>query len=102
MAQAGLRLLEKTLGFRYIARTRRDDVIALFGSHARDEAAADSDVDVFIDLAPDVAFGLVPSMDAFDTIQKAVGPDVDVGYSTRDGLSPYVRAGIEREAIRAF
>jgi predicted nucleotidyltransferase len=57
---------------------RRDDVIArlkqtepalrgfgvaalyLFGSHARDEAKPDSDVDVFIDVAPDAAFSLSP------------------------------------------
>jgi uncharacterized protein len=57
---------------------------------------------VFIDLAPDAAFGLVPYMVTFDTIQKAMGPGVDVGYSTREGLSPYIRAEVEREAIRIF
>jgi hypothetical protein len=62
---------------------RRDDVIAklketepvlrgfgvaalyLFGSHARDEASPDSDVDVFIDVAPGAAFGLRPYMGTF-------------------------------------
>ena len=55
---------------------RRDDVIAklketepvlrgfgvaalyLFGSHVRDEAGPDSDIDVFVDVAPGAAFGL--------------------------------------------
>lgn len=99
---------------------RRDDVIArlkttepalrscgvaalyLFGSHARDEAGADSDVDVFVDPAADVAFGLVPYVDAYQAIRNAVGENIDVGYSTRDGLSPYVRTNVEREAIRVF
>ena len=99
---------------------RRDDVIArlketepalrafgvaalyLFGSHARGEGRPDSDVDVFVDVAPDAAFGLVPYVSTFDTIRKAVGEGVEVGYSTRDGLSPYIRADVEREAIRVF
>src|SRR5712672_3582205 len=99
---------------------RRDDVITklketepvlrgfgvaalyLFGSHARDEASTASDVDVFIDPAPGAEFGFLPYMDAFETIQKAVGDGVEVGYSTRDGLSPYIRADVEREAVRVF
>jgi hypothetical protein len=41
-------------------------------------------------------------MDAYETIRKSVGEEIDVGYSTRDGLSPYIRAKVEREAIRVF
>src|ERR1043165_4185874 len=99
---------------------RRDDVIArlketepalrgfggaalyLFGSHGRDEANTESDVDVFVDPASDDAFGFIPFMDTLETIQKAVGEGVEVGYSTRDGLSKYIRADVEREAIRIF
>ena len=72
----------------------------LFGSHARDEAKPDSDVDVFID--PDASFGFLPFMDAYQTIQKVFGEDVEVGYSTRTGLSPYIVGGVEREAVRIF
>ena len=99
---------------------RRDDVIArlketepalrrfgvaalyLFGSHARDEAGEDSDVDVFVDPASDDRFGFIEFMDAYDAIRKTVGEHVDVGYSTRHGLSPYVRPIVENEAIRIF
>jgi uncharacterized protein len=99
---------------------RRDDIIArlkntepklrqvgvaalyLFGSHARDEAQPDSDVDVFVDPASDTSFDFLKYMDAYDTIRKSVGADIEVGYSTRDGLSPYVRANVEQEAIRVF
>jgi uncharacterized protein len=102
----------------YTQNMRRDDVIAklkqtepalrgfgvaalyLFGSHARDEARADSDIDVFIDVVPDAAFGLRPYMGAFETLKQAVGEKVD--YGTRNGLHPMLRPDIEREAIRIF
>jgi hypothetical protein len=29
-------------------------------------------------------------------------PGSKIGYSTRDGLSKYIRADVEREAIRVF
>jgi len=74
----------------------------LFGSHARGEAAADSDVDVFVDPAADEAFGFLQFMKAYRTIVEAVGPNVDVGYSTREGLSHYIRDSVEREARRIF
>jgi hypothetical protein len=110
--------MEKTRILAYIREMRRDDVIEklketepvlrrfgvaalyLFGSHARDEANPNSDVDVFIDIAPDAAFGLRPYMGAFETLKHAVGENVD--YGTRKGLHPLLRSDIEREAIRIF
>jgi predicted nucleotidyltransferase len=74
----------------------------LFGSHARDDARADSDVDVFVDPASDESFGFLQFMNAYETIRQTVGVGVEVGYSTRDGLSPYVRSQVESEAIRIF
>jgi predicted nucleotidyltransferase len=99
---------------------RRDEVIAklkeaeprlrafgvaalfLFGSHARDEARPDSDVDVFVDPASDASFGFLKYMDAYEAIRESVGDEVELGYSTRDGLSPYIRVDVEREAVRVF
>jgi uncharacterized protein len=99
---------------------RRDDVIArlratepalralgvaglyLFGSHVRDEAAPDSDVDVFVDPVSEDDFGFLPYMDAYRALQGAFGHRVDIGYSTRSGLSPYVRKDVERDALRIF
>jgi hypothetical protein len=104
----------------YIHNMRRDEVIAklkeaepalrgfgvgalyLFGSHARDEADPDSDVDVFIDPAPDRDFGFLSFMDAYQTIQKTFGEGIEVGYSTRTGLSPHIQGDVEREAVRIF
>jgi predicted nucleotidyltransferase len=110
--------MENSCRLAYIKTMRRDDVIAklketepvlrgfgvaalyLFGSHARDEASPDSDVDVFVDPAPDRAFGFMPFMDAYEALKQAVGEKVD--YGTRKGLHPLLRPDIEREAIRVF
>ncbi len=74
----------------------------LFGSMARGDAEADSDIDVFVDPASDEAFGFLNYMDAYEAIRRGLGEGAEIGYSTRDGLSPYVRGSIEREAIRIF
>jgi uncharacterized protein len=74
----------------------------LFGSHARGEAASDSDIDVFVDPKADETFGFLAFMKAYETIVDAVGPNVEVGYSTREGLSRYIRGSVEREATRIF
>jgi len=112
--------LENSCPLAYIQDMRRDEVIAklketepalrgfgvaalyLFGSHARDEAKSGSDMDVFVDPAPNRDFGFLPFMDAYETIQKAFGDAVEVGYSTRTGLSPYILSDVEREAVRIF
>ncbi len=74
----------------------------LFGSHARGDARADSDIDVFVDPISDDRFGFLQFMNAYETIRETMGEGVDIGYSTREGLSPYVRANVEREAFRIF
>ncbi len=113
-------MLEK-IGFSAILKPmRRADVIArlketesalratgvaalyLFGSHARDEASRESDVDVFVDPASDKDFGFIPFMEAYQALQNAFSHQVEIGYSTRTGLSPYVRQDVEHEAVRIF
>jgi hypothetical protein len=74
----------------------------LFGSHARDEAGTESDVDVFVDPAPGKDFGFLPFMEAYETLQNAFSHQVEIGYSTRTGLSRHIRQEVEREALRIF
>ena len=74
----------------------------LFGSHARDEAESGSDVDVFVDPAFDRDFGFLPFMAAYEILHKTFGDTVEIGYSTRTGLSPYILGDVEREAVRIF
>ncbi len=81
-------------------RARGGEALYLFGSHARDEASPDSDIDVFIDKDRSRPFGFDEFMDIYFLLQKQLGERVD--YGTREGLSPALRAEIEREAIRVF
>jgi predicted nucleotidyltransferase len=74
----------------------------LFGSHARGEAGPDSDIDVFVDPGNDDSFGFLEFMGAYDALRRKFGSDVDLGYSTRDGLSKHIRAAVERDAIKIF
>src|SRR5947209_14656681 len=113
--RAALRPVGDCSALAYIKSMRRDDVIArlketepalrgfgvaalyLFGSHARDEAKPDSDIDVFIDVAPDATFSLSPYMGVFRVLEDAFEHKAKIGYSTRDALSPYIRGDVERE-----
>jgi len=71
----------------------------LFGSYARDEAGSSSDVDVFVDKTPGSKFGFDEFMAAYELLQDAL-PGAEIQYGTREGLSKYIRADVEREAIR--
>ena len=81
-------------------RARGAVALYLFGSHACDEARADSDIDVFIDKDTCRKFGFDEFMDIYFLLQERVGANVD--YGTRDGLHPALRSEIEREAVRVF
>jgi uncharacterized protein len=81
-------------------RARGGQALYLFGSHARDEAGPDSDIDVFIDKDKSRQFGFDEFMDIYFLLRERLGERVD--YGTREGLSPALRAEIEREAIRIF
>lgn len=81
-------------------RERGVAALYLFGSHARDQARPDSDVDVFIDKDKTRKFGFDEFMDVYFLLQERLGAGVD--YGTREGLHPVLRPEIEREAIRVF
>ena len=81
-------------------RARGGEALYLFGSHARDEAGPDSDIDVFIDKDRSRQFGFNEFMDIYFLLRERLGESVD--YGTREGLSPALRAEIVREAIRVF
>jgi predicted nucleotidyltransferase len=72
----------------------------LFGSVARDEARAGSDVDVFVDPALDRRFGFDEFMAVYELLQERLGASVD--YTTRDGLHRRLRPAIEASAVRVF
>lgn len=70
----------------------------LFGSVARDEATAESDVDFLVELERPV--GLFPFLGLQDYLEALLGCSVDLG--TPNSLRPYLRETVLREAIRAI
>ena len=81
-------------------RARGVRSLYLFGSVARDEAEASSDIDVFVDPDPAVRFGFDEFMGVYELLQDRLGGKID--YTTRDGLHRRLRPDIEKTAIRVF
>lgn len=72
----------------------------LYGSHARDEASAASDVDVFIDRDPTRHFGFIELTELEFLLRDILGTKVDV--STRTGLQPAISPQIEQSAVKVL
>ena len=81
-------------------RTFGVDHLHLYGSHARDEAGRDSDVDVFVDRDPRQPFGFLEYTGLIHLLEDALGVEVDV--ATRTSLHPDLKQSIEASAIRVF
>ena len=92
---ARLKTVEPALRARGVAS------LYLFGSYGRDEASPASDIDVFVDAGDESFYDLSNFMGAYADLQAAF-PGSDIGYSTRAGLSKYVRPYVEQDAIRVF
>jgi uncharacterized protein len=71
----------------------------LFGSTVREEARADSDVDLFVDYERG-RFSLFDLMDIRDLASNILGHKADV--TTRDSLHKMLRPAIEASAMRIF
>ena len=74
----------------------------LYGSAARDEMQADSDVDLFLDYNrnADGTFSLIELIQLESHLKRLLQREVDL--TTRDGLHPLLRAEIERSSVRVF
>jgi len=71
----------------------------LFGSTARGEARAESDVDLFFD-HPEGSLGLFELMDIKEAAARILGCPTDI--MTRRSLHGLLRPGIEASAQRVF
>jgi predicted nucleotidyltransferase len=80
-------------------RSQGATALYLFGSTARDQADADSDVDMFIDFDVD-RFSFVELIRLREGLSAALGCPADL--ATRDGLHPRLRDAIESQALRVL
>jgi predicted nucleotidyltransferase len=91
---ATLRAHEAELRYRGIRHA------ALFGSVARGEATATSDIDLLIELDPEAPIGVFEYVDLTDFIGGLFPVRTDI--ANRDKLKPHVRPQAERDAVYAF
>lgn len=91
---AELKTLERPLRERGLA------ALALFGSTVRGTGRPDSDVDVLIDIDPNVRFSLIDLVSVKDFLEDKLGRTVDVAI--REGLDPAIRDQVIREARAIF
>ena len=74
--------------------------IAVFGSTARDEATAHSDVDILVEFDPEARVGLFAYVRLLDFLADIMGTRIDL--ATPAALRPEMRDQIVGEAVRAF
>ncbi len=68
--------------------------IGIFGSVARNEATEESDIDIVVQMKPDI-FKRIRIKTELETLFRR---DVDV-IRYRDSMNPYLKARIDRDAI---
>ena len=81
-------------------KARGVTALYLFGSMARDESLAASDLDLFVDYDQGGRFSLVDLVGVKQLLERRLGVPVDL--TTRDSLDPLLRSGIEASAERVF
>ena len=74
--------------------------VALFGSVARGEAGPSSDVDILIDVDPNVRFSLIDLVDVKALLERNLQRRVDI--VTRGGLDPRLGKRVLKDAETVF
>jgi predicted nucleotidyltransferase len=72
----------------------------IYGSRARGDNRADSDLDVFVDYPPNSGFSLIEMAGISNHIHDETG--LEVSITTRNSLHPMLKDKIEAEAVKVF
>jgi predicted nucleotidyltransferase len=92
--------LKKLRTFADALRARGATSLYLYGSTAKNNAGASSDLDLFIDYDPRGKFNAFDLVASKRLLEEGLGIDVDL--TTRKGLHPLIRKRVEAEAKRVF
>lgn len=71
--------------------------LGLFGSYSRNQATAESDIDLLIELDPDTTFGLITFCQIENTLSEKLGKKVDLVIS--ENLKPSLKQNILDDVI---
>ena len=72
--------------------------VEIFGSYARGEATAESDLDVLLSRTPDQRLTLFDLVDFQEDLERRLGLHVDLGTT----LSPFARPHIEPDLLTVY
>ena len=82
-------------------RSRGVAALYLYGSHARDEAQPESDIDILVDFEAGGDVDLAASLAPYALLQDRF-PGAEIGYGTRENIPPAFLPHVERGALRVF
>jgi hypothetical protein len=71
--------------------------LGLFGSYSRNQATKDSDIDLLIELDPDITFGLITFCHIENTLTEKFGKKVDLVIA--ENLKPSLKENILGDVI---
>ena len=86
--------------FEPVLRAQGVCALYLFGSAARGEASALSDIDLMFDISPDVKFSLFDQARISRQLSEKL--DAKVDFVLRRSLHPWIRSRVEAEQIKVF
>ena len=74
--------------------------LELFGSAARRQTDAGSDIDLLVELDDDAPLGLFDLVELKDELEQALGRPVDIAFRSR--MRPWLLARIAPDLVRVF